>query len=90
METYEKVGTRYYYLDAYPCEEYDWAYPLWPINAIDNSGCDRRVWVHKNVNKEGDEYCIRPGQHAIGIRKIEHPAWISVGKKKTCPPGTGP
>ncbi len=92
VDTYEwDPGLRRYdFLDAYPCADYEQAFPRWPINMIDNSGCDRRVWVHKNVDKRGDEYCIKPGQIAFGIRKIEHPAWIVVGAKKTCPAGTGP
>ncbi|MFD9865362.1 hypothetical protein [Streptomyces alboflavus] len=91
--TYERIPTnppRYDKLDSYYCYDHEQGFPRWPINMINNSGCDRRVWVHKNVDKEGDEYCIKPGQTAINIRSIKHPAWLVVGAKKTCPAGTGP
>lgn len=84
-DTYEKVGSQYYPIGSYPCSAYDWFYPLWPINMVDNSGCDRRVWIHSNIDKTGTEYCIGPGSIRVGIPTITAPGVFAVGAKKPCP-----
>ncbi|MFJ9917434.1 hypothetical protein [Actinacidiphila glaucinigra] len=86
MDTFEKVGSQYYSLGSYPCEAYDWYYPSWAINMVDNSGCDRRVWLHSELDKTGYEIYIGPGSTRIGITgSITQPAILAVGAKSPCP-----
>ncbi|KOG64706.1 hypothetical protein ADK76_08560 [Streptomyces griseoflavus] len=87
VDTYEKVGGQYYKLDSHPCEDLDYYWPRWPISMVDNSGCDRRVWLYVDAgNDNGKKLCIGPGATKIGITDpYNHPGKLAIGAKKPCP-----
>jgi hypothetical protein len=90
VDTFEKRFGDYQALDSYPCEAMEYPFPRWPINMINNEGCDRHVWLHEYADSSTPNAkwaCISPGRIVIGISDDDwraHPGNFEVGGKGSC------
>ncbi|MFF4530779.1 hypothetical protein ACFY1P_16080 [Streptomyces sp. NPDC001407] len=77
--THDNIGT-------YPCVAHEWNFPNWPIASI-ASNCNRRVWLHRNIDKSDSPMCVPPADQAWVTdipEAFQHPAILEVGKAAWC------
>ncbi|ANZ17466.1 hypothetical protein SNOUR_20895 [Streptomyces noursei ATCC 11455] len=77
--TQENIGN-------YPCVGHDWNFPNWPIASI-ATDCNRRVWLHREIDRSDTPLCVPPVDQAW-VTKIpeafQHPAILEVGAVGHC------
>lgn len=74
---------------AYPCQldsAYDYRNPSWPIDLINTTQCNRRVWLYANLDKSGEKKCIPPGAaRKITDQDLKLAMILRIGARGGCP-----
>lgn len=74
---------------AYPCQldsAYDYRNPSWPIDLINTTQCNRRVWLYANLDKSGEKKYIPPGAaRKITDQDLKLAMILRIGARGGCP-----
>lgn len=70
MVTFRWDVTRYEVNAYYECDQAaDYRGPAWPVDMVSNEACNRRAWLHENIDKTGHDVCIGPlRDHPTGVK----------------------